>query len=908
MDVKRLAKIEEIYHAALEIDSNLRPEFLSNICGYDLELRSEVEKLLSFAEVTSSLLDQPPLDVAAEMVAETANSSLIGTKIKQYKIISLIGMGGMGEVFLALDTKLERNVAIKFIKNDFVTEKDNLRRFQQEAKTASSLNHPNILTIYEIGKSKNQNFIAAEFIEGKTLRKLINEGLLSLNQILEITLQATTALKAGHFAGIIHRDIKPENIMVREDGLVKVLDFGLAKLTEKGSKGVGNKGKDEGILISTPQHPNTQTPLLTNPSLLMGTVAYMSPEQARLEPIDIRSDIWSLGVVLFEMLAGKQPFKGKNSSETIDLILHKEPKINADNISGELKHILVKALQKDVDERYQNADELWQDIKNCQKDSAFQSQNIENASSSISKGNTNGNETRISNSVRLKTAEHLEFQSNQISSAEFVFKKIEKNRSFAAGLLATILLAFSLFGYFYFSTNFPTPASIAVMPFSNTSGDPNLEYLSDGFSESLINSLTQLKEVKVIAKSSTFQYKEKEIDLEKVGENLGVRYILQGQVSQIGDDLKINAELFDVKNNSQIWSRQFNRQTNEISDIEKEISQQIAERLQLHQNGILVQKTKPNPQAYELLLKGRFYQSKSSFESSKKAIEYYNQSLAADPNYAEGYAALASVYYYIAANGFQQPKEMMTNAKSAAEKSSQLNPNLPEVCLALAGIKMAEWDWSGAENQYKRAIELNPNLATAHFRYALFLSIMKKHDQALAEIKLARELDPLRPLANDNLAFIYYFARNYESALEQYKIGLELNPNSGSTYYGLGFVNSAKGQYDEAVSDYQEMIRLAGDHTGVECYLGFALAKIGRMDEAKAIRNKLETGKEYVSPIELAILYVGLGEREKAFAALEQGFNEHDSQLQYLGIEPHFDSLHSDQRFQDLLLRMRISS
>ncbi|MEK7723507.1 MAG: tetratricopeptide repeat protein, partial [Acidobacteriota bacterium] len=632
--------------------------------------------------------------------------------------------------------------------------------------------------------------------------------------------------------------------------------------------------------------------------------AYMSPEQARLEPIDIRSDLWSLGVVLFEMLTGNQPFKGNNSSETIDLILNSEPQFDSNNITDDLKQILLKALQKNADERYQNADELWQDLKNCQKDSSFDNKLIQNTSSLISKVNTNENEARISNLIRLNTADNLEFQPTQLSSAEFVFKKVEKNKSFAAGLLATILLTFSLFGYFYFSANSTSATSIAVMPFKNTSDDLNLDYLSDGFSESLINSLTQLKDVKVIAKSSTFQYKGKEIELEKIGDNLGVRYILRGQVSQIENNLQINAELIDVKTQTHIWNEQFNRRVTEISEIETEITQQIAERLQLHQNGNLVKKTKQNPQAYELLLKGRFYHSKSSFETSKKAIEFYQQSLAVDPNYAEAYAALASAYYYIGANGFQQPKEMMANAKSAAEKAAKLNPNLPEVCLALAGIKMAAWDWSGAENEFKRAIELNPNSASAHFRYALFLSIMRKHDQALTEIKLAREIDPLRPLINSDLGFTYYFARNYESALEQYQIGLELNPNSGSTYYGLGFVSAAKGQFLEAISNYQKMITLSGNHTGVDCYLGFALAKAGRTSEAKAILNKLETGKEYVSPVELAILYVGLGEQEKAFAALERAYNEHDSQMQYLLVEPHFDSLRADSRFSSLIKKV----
>ncbi len=894
MNAERLSTIEEIYHAALGVDINRRSDFLSNICGDDLELRGEVETLLSFADVTSSVIDQPPSDVAAEMVAEARNSPSVGTKIKHYKIVSQIGVGGMGEVFMALDTRLERNIAIKFIKTEFVKDKDKLRRFQQEAKTASSLNHPNILTVYEIGNSKHGQFIAAEFIEGKTLRKVMNEGELSLNEILEIAIQVATALAAAHSAGIIHRDIKPENIMLRQDGLVKVLDFGLAKL-------IGNPDQENQVSSQLPtngRQSRIPDPQLTASDLMMGTVAYISPEQACLEAIDARSDVWSLSIVLFEMLNGRQPFKGKNAGETIASILNAQPPKVAVDVPEKLNRIVEKGLQKNAANRYQSAADLLHDLKKFQKENALES-------SAVGQAFVHG--LRVSTSPGATTG-FGEVEPSNVSSAEYIFKKVGKHKALTSGLLSIVVLTFAFVGYRYFPRGLRPVTSIAVMPFANTSGDPNMEYLSEGISESLMNSLSQLRGVKVIAQSSSVSYKGKEAEFEKSVRDFGGQLVLKGRVSQRGDDLQVNAELVDVRNNSQIWQNQFNRKATEISGVEAEISRQIAESLKLNLTSAeqqrLSQKKQPNPQAYELLLKGRFYQSKSSFDNAQKAVEYYNQALAVDPKFAPAHAALASSYLYIGLNGFIDPKEVLAKARTAAEKALQLDDELAEARLAIARIKQLAWDWVGAEREYKHAIELNPNLAAAHFRYAFFLGTMGRNEEAINQIKQARDLDPLKPHINLDIAYIYYFARQYDSAFEQYQIGEELDPDFSATYYGKGFVCAARGQYVEAIKNYKEMIKLNGAHTGVDCYLGFALAKAGRTSEARTMLNKLQTGKEYVSPFELAVLYVGLDDRDKAFFSLERAYVAQDAQMRYLGVEPHFDGLRSDPRFADLLQRV----
>jgi tetratricopeptide (TPR) repeat protein len=386
-----------------------------------------------------------------------------------------------------------------------------------------------------------------------------------------------------------------------------------------------------------------------------------------------------------------------------------------------------------------------------------------------------------------------------------------------------------------------------------------------------------------------------------------VRYFLRGEVSQVTDNFQVFVELVDVQNNSQIWNEQFQFKSTSVADIETQITKQVIERLHIHLTGDKqqqVKKMKPNQQAYELFLKGRFFNSRGTIEGVKKANEYYKQSIEINPNYAEAYAALGSNYFFIGANGIEEPKEAMRKAKAAAERALELNETLAESHIAMATIHRADWNWSGAELEYKRAIELKPNLASAHFGYAYYLSTVGRNEEAISEIKKSRDLDPLKPLIYNSIANVYYFARQYDLALEQIKIAEELNPNPKHIYYNRAFNNAVRGQYGEAIINYKEAIRNGADGSGEYCYFGFALAKAGRMDEARAVLKKLETGKEYVSPVELSMIYIGLGEYDNAVSKLEQGYSERDSQIQYLLAEPHFDGLRTDLRFQDLIRRV----
>lgn len=855
--------------------------------------------MLSFAEKESSLIDTPPMDVAAEFFSGEEHSDVIGKEIEQYKIISHLGTGGMGEVFLAKDSKLERFVAIKFIKSEIAQMPEQLSRFLQEAKTASALNHPNIITVYEIGETNETQFITTEFIEGKTLREVMSEDSLSLNETLEIISQVITAIDAAHNAGIIHRDIKPENIMVRDDGLVKVLDFGLAKLGER--EIVQTKSKEKAISYK-PQS-------LTQTGLMMGTVAYMSPEQARIEKIDKRSDIWSIGVLLYEMCSGEKPFTGETVEEKTEAILKKEPKPFGKEVPFELRQIIERTLQKDIDKRYQTAQEFLLDINNLRKEFADEDEVLNKSFSSNKKQITSPEESRVSSPTNLPTDFKGRSEKKDISSAEYVFSEVKKRKGFSIGVIASFILAIIVGGYFYSLTNSQSAKSVAVLPFENESGDSEIEELADGISESIINSLSQLSGIKVIAKNSSFKYKGKEIQIDKIAKALDVKLILRGRIEKSGDDFQVVAEMINADDKTKVWGEEFSRKKADLLNVENEISQKIAKQMQFQMSNKEEQRLsnakKVNTEAFKLLIKGRVLQSKSGTENSMKAVEYYKKAIAVDPNYAEAYAALADAYFFMGANSFMNPKKAMPKAKEAAKKALEIDENQAEVHRTLARIKGAEWDWSGAERNYKRALELNPNLASVHFSYAFFLSTQGRHKEAIEFAERARELDPLKRNLYSDIGIIYYFARQYDKANEQYETGLELTPSYTGTLYGLGFINFQKGNIPQAIKYYRETIeKLGGNHTGVKCYLGFALAKMGKISEAKELLKELETTNEYVSQVELAALYVGLNENDKAIESLEKAYSARDSQMGFLGVEPHFDSLRKDSRFIKLMERV----
>jgi serine/threonine protein kinase/Flp pilus assembly protein TadD len=796
-----------------------------------------------------------------------------GTRLGRYEIRSLLGAGGMGEVYLAHDATLRRSVAIKLVPGDLAEDKDRFRRLEQEAYAASSLNHPNILTIHEVGVQDGIHFIATEFIDGESLRQRMAQGRVELREILDIGVQVASALGAAHAAGIVHRDIKPENIMLRKDGIVKVLDFGLAKLVEPGR----NTGDKDGP---------TMTAAGTAPGVVLGTVQYMSPEQARGLEADPRTDIWSLGVVLYELLAGRSTFEGRTSSDVIAAILRTEPPPltrYVDEAPAELERIVTKALQKDREERYQAVKDLGLDLKGLKRRLDF---------------DTEAARTIPSTPLTTSSAKPR----RTLSRVAFVM--------LITGAVAVVALGYGAYSGYLGGAGKGNIDSVAVLPFTNESGDPNHEYLSDGISETLINNLSRLSEVKVIARSSSFEYKGKTVDLQEVARALGVKAIVTGRVAQRGDYLVIGVELVDTADRTQMWGEQYNRKATDLLQVQADISGDVAEklrrRLSTAERDRLTRPETTNPQAYEVALQGRFLSRQGGTQNNKRAIEYHQRAIALDPSYAFAYVGLANNYRSLVFDSVLDPKEYMPKVEAAVRKALELDETLADAHGALGNFLRESWDWAGAEREYQRAIALNPSLAGAHRSYGAFLSNVGRHDQAIAEASRGRELDPLAPLASTAIGYRLFFARRYDEAIETLK--RELDKGLSLTPLVLGYTYAATGQYKEAIAAYRLAIERGGDTPSTQIYLGAAYAHAGDRQRAQAILKRLESGKSYVSPAELAVLYAALGEREQAFKSLEKGFAARDLQLQFLGIDPAFDSLRGDARFTDLMRRVGLPS
>jgi serine/threonine protein kinase/Flp pilus assembly protein TadD len=730
-----------------------------------------------------------------------------------------------------------------------------------------------------------------EYVPGKTLRESLDERQIKISTAVEIALQIAHALGAAHAEDIVHRDIKPENIILRqraiatEKVLVKVLDFGLAKLGEKRLR-------------------ESTSSFETVPGLVMGTTAYMSPEQLRGEAIDERTDLWSLGVILYEMINGKRPFEGNTASDVQAAILLKEPEpLDLETKLPALNRIIEKALSKNIATRYQSAKEIIHDLRILQRQAYDYLQ---------PNTNTNPNQNEATAVINRNSDKHKTItKSHTVPRGKYIAGGIENHKSILAVSLSILLLALSGLGYWVF-TNRTAPAkqieSIAVLPFVSISNDPNTEFLSKGISESLINNLSPLPGIKVTASSSSSKFKGKETYPQEVANALGVQAIVVGKVAQSGDNLLINVELVNAHDKTQIWGEQYTRKASDLLQVQSAISKEIAEKLHIRLTGAQRQRMTrgetTNPQAYELVLKSKIYNGKGGRENMNKSLESLNQAITLDPNYALAYALLSIAYRNLVDQSFMKPEDGMPKAESAAYKALELDENLAESHFALATIKRDKWQWQESEREFKRAIELNPNLSRAHSGYASYLRLMKRHDEAIAEIKIARELDPLSPIVNANVSWTLYLARRYDEAIEAIQKELEIDHNNPDAHYILGYIYMAKGMFAEAIKEYQETIKLGLDIPGPHIYQGVVYARQGETEQARKFLKQLQTSKEYVSPGELAILYAALNDYEQAFAALEKAYSTHDLQLQTLAVDAAYDPLRSDPRFQDLLRRI----
>lgn len=828
----------------------------------------------------------------------------------RYKLRSSIGKGGMGQVFLAEDTELERLVALKVLDHEFTDDADRVRRFVREAKAVSALNHPNILTVYEIGISGDSRFIATEFIKGSTLRELIRNKGLSLHSTLDIALQIASALNAAHDAGIVHRDIKPENVMIRGDGLVKVLDFGLAKLSAR-DKQTNEFDEEEANL--------------TKPGMIMGTASYMSPEQTRGKDTDARTDVWSLGVVIYEMLAGHTPFIGETTSDKIAAILGKEPPPLDPAIPAELRRIVNKSLQKNRDDRFQTIKDLLIDLKSLKHEVEFSEDlrrsHIPPFSGSSDVSVAQNSKTELLGGTDAAVSETDEQRPpnvtvRSISSAEFVVQEVRKHRFASLGAFLALILALGGAAYYFVFTPTGKPAidTIAVLPFVNSTGDAGKEYLSDGLSQALINNLSQLPELKVIASSSTFKYKNVDIDPKDLAEKLGVQAIVMGRVEQNGEAMTINVELINAADKTLLWGKTYDRRVADTQSIQADIVQSLSDKLQIKPTGQQQQslakhstKATSDPRAYQLYLNGLFQKRGGGESNFRKALDYYQQAIALDPSFALSYVELASCYSYLGGNSLMDPKQANAKAKTAVQKALELDETLADAHAALAAIKLDEWEWDAAGAEFRRSIDINPSLASARKLYANYLSVLGRHEDALREVRLSRQLDPLDLKAGQAEGIILYLARRYEEAIRNDLEAIKADPKDSFTYEMLGYAYAMNEEFQQAIENYNTSIKLGGESSRVNCYLGYALAMAGRKAEALALLNKIKSSKEYVSPGELAALYAGLGDKENAFAMLEKAFNERDLQMQYILVEPHYDPLRSDPRYAELIRRVGLN-
>jgi eukaryotic-like serine/threonine-protein kinase len=822
-----------------------------------------------------------------------------GTRISRYEIRSKLGAGGMGEVYLAEDTHLGRRVALKLLPENLTDNKERLSRFRQEARAASTLNHPNILTIHEIGQENSVHFIATEFIDGMTLRQRLKSTPMKVAEVLDVVIQVAGALAAAHEAGIVHRDIKPENIMVRRDGYIKVLDFGLAKLTE-------------------PRAASSEASTLvqTDPGVVMGTAQYLSPEQARGLEVDARTDIFSLGVTLYELIAGRAPFEGTTKSAVVAAILEREPQPLARfarEVPGELERIVTKALAKDREERYQTVKDFLIDLRKLKRRIEFETEKERSGRPAV-----NGEAATARRSAQEGIGTRVEPAARPTSSAERIVSQIKRQRVGLLIALAAMLMAVAAAAYFVrggFSPGGKGIGSLAVLPFTNANADPNTEYLSDGITDSLINKLSQLPNLKVMSRNSVFRFKGRETDAQAAARALNVRAVLTGRVVQRGDDLSVSVELMDAQDNSHLWGAQYNRKLADIFAVQEEIAKEISEKLRLRLSGeeqeLLTKRYTNNTEAYQLYLKCTFFWNKFTPEAERIAADYCTQAIIADPNFVLPYIGLVYSYQITANNGWARPHDVYPKANAAVAKALELDPNNYLVQDAMANnLMFYDWNWAAAESSFKRTIEIEPNYWHSHELYSYLLSLLGRHDEAIAEIRRAQEIDPLSLIAHVSASNAFYRARQYDRSIGQARKALELDPGFPLAHRSLARSFAQQGKYEESIAEYKQMINLMGRTSQALGELGQIYAMSGNRAGALKLLGELKemSANRYVSPLDFVFIYTGLGDKEQAFVYLEKSFQERSTWLMFIKVDPRFDPLRSDPRFADLLRRMGLAA
>jgi eukaryotic-like serine/threonine-protein kinase len=802
--------------------------------------------------------------------------------ISRYRVGRLIGAGGMGEVYLAEDETLNRKVALKLLPVRFTQDEERVRRFQREARAASALNHPNIITIYEIGHADSVHYIATEYIEGETLRERMATQQLNIAEVLDVANGVASALAAAHDAGIIHRDIKPENIMLRPDGYVKVLDFGLAKLADPES---ALKDSSSGSV--------------------MGTLLYISPEQARgLQP-DARSDLYALGAVMYEMVTGQPPIRGDNFIDIAFAIVNETPRPPSQFVSGvppELDNIILKLLEKDRENRYPSARQLLSDVSILRRELEF--------------------ENKLNSLEMHRQVSAPGFAEQQTAQMTFpLMSRRGLRHAFrdwrVVALMSVVFVALLAIAAYTVIRNgilADRIDSVAVLPFVNASGNPNSEYLSDGLTDSIMDSLSQLPEIKVVARSTVFLYKGKNIDPLAVGRELHVRGVVTGRLIQRGNTIVVHASLTDVKRGTQVWGQQYDRNLSDVVALQKDLSEEISSQLQPHLTGQerqLMNRTRPESnEAFQLYLKGRYFSSKfNNEEGIRQGIVYFNQSIEHDPTYALAYAGLASAYFELS-NLFMPPREAMPRVREAAERALALDDSLAQAhtCLALA-LVWYDWDFAKGEKEFRRAIALNANDADSHMLYGDFLAAMGRFDEALAEKRRAEQLDPLGVRVSWDVGRTLFYAGRYDEAIEQAKRTLDLDPSFPYVYYLEAQIEYRKGNLPQALALMQRSMQLGGHTQLLITTWGMMNARAGNRDEAMRTIDELRSraAGTYTLPLFLARIYAALGNNDEAMKNLEKMYDDRSESAVWLNVDISLEPLRKDPRFIALIRKVGLT-
>ena len=820
MDDQRWRQIEDVYLGAL--DAPDRTTYLAESCRHDPELRAAVDLLLTQEPSTVSLIGRLALqgfdtdsDLALDREPLTPNSQL-----GLYRIVDLLGSGGSSDVYKAYDTRLDRHVALKVFDGTRVTEEFR-QRFSHESRSAASLNHPNIATVYEVGEADRSWFIAMEFVDGRTLRDTFKDPACTLRQRLEYLAQAASGVARAHANGLAHCDLKPENIMVTRDGLVKVLDFGLARLA--GSEAAGRRFE--------------------------GTIGYVSPEQAAGTRIDVRSDVFSFGCMLFEAVTGKLPFSTERWFDTLMRASPSRLETLTREVPDGMQALIDDCLVKDPDNRLSSLDEV---------------------------------------SRRLHSILHT---------------RSPVSRWVLASLASTALLM-SAVAYWQWPTP-PLAGSVAVIRFASAAATADGQRLADGISDGVINALVQLPDLKVIARSSSFRFSGDSLDVPMVARALGVETLVTGRTATTNGQLTISAELVSGRDGTAMWSASYKPSDAQVMDVEGQIAREIARRVRSELTPAdqrrLDKAMHPNSEAYSLLLRGRYELSLYTLDSARTAKSYFEQALGIDPEYVLANAELANAYLRLASNGGLTPADALRRGEQAASKAIAIDDEVPEAHAALASILRDKWQWADAERQYRRAIALSPSFGPARQGLAIALTLTGKRDEAIAEIARARELDPVGLPGAVESAAVFYNLRLYDRALAALNDGLKIDSRGAVLWHWLGIVNGGRGDFGGAVTAFERAMALGYNTSSTRSYYVHALARAGRRDEAARQLQALERDGGVVAPSMLAIAYLGLGDRERAIRYLQAGYDARDPLLQYIVVEWFLDSVMDDSRFKRIV-------